>query len=196
VNWWVAAIGGFGGQANSQHSIERQGVIKQKKKLNEFQSGALFVRGQRFAAFRSDCRFDFDKGFNVPGRYTLVQITGIVSTFSCSFPQKHNVHIWQGWLQCGSRKLPLKVILETSRKEQFKRPLAHLVESPKKQYFLVSPTESAGCVFSESEQCCYRTFDLINKDMAFGLNCLLKCGSRSCIIGHPWYDTKTVFYWQ
>ena len=37
---------------------------------------------------------------------------------------------------------------------------------PKKQYFLVPLTESAGCVLPGSEQCCYRTPELRNKDMA------------------------------
>ena len=35
-----------------------------------------------------------------------------------------------------------------------------------KQYFLVSITESASCFLSVSEQCCYRTFDWMNTDLA------------------------------
>jgi hypothetical protein len=47
---------------------------------------------------------------------------------------------------------------------------------PNKHYFFVSLTESADCVSAGSEQCCYRTADLIYKDTAPGQSCLLKCG--------------------
>ena len=51
---------------------------------------------------------------------------------------------------------------EIPHKEQFTSAFSGL---HRKQYLVVSPTESAVFVLSGREQCCYRTFDLRYKDM-------------------------------
>ena len=43
----------------------------------------------------------------------------------------------------------------------------------------VAKKKDAGCILVGSEKCCYRTFDLMNKDMVSASSCLLKCGLRS-----------------
>jgi len=48
-----------------------------------------------------------------------------------------------------------------------KRALWNRRLAPNQQCILLSLTESAGCLFSGSDHCCcYRTFDLLNTNMA------------------------------
>jgi hypothetical protein len=43
----------------------------------------------------------------------------------------------------------------------------------------VTSATRAGCVLRGSDQCCYRTFDLISKDKSYSVNYILKWGSGS-----------------
>jgi hypothetical protein len=54
----------------------------------------------------------------------------------------------------------------------------------KKQYVLVSLTESAGCVFESSEYCCYRTFDWVNKYTARVQVASSSATDEACLAGH------------
>jgi len=42
--------------------------------------------------------------------------------------------------------------------------MSHIL--PNKEHFFVLLTKSAGCLLSGSEQCCYRAFDWMNKNVA------------------------------